>query len=401
MDKHWPIDRWGAKEYYANADALSRCAPDALYQPSAHPLLFKVGYTLARFKDWGDAREYYQQLADNLGRLLGRDHADTLTARHFLAVWRRATGDADGAMTALLDLAAHDLRALGADHPETIATRADLANWRKQLDSAGGAAAVYAELLLDQNQALGADDPRTLDMLDRLSRWFGDTHHVEDATYVRTELLARQLRRYGAQDRHVLESREYLADLWGQLNTKDIPGAVEALADVLVDCLRILGPDHEQTRSVRGTLHRWCTSISSDHRGLLYTDPGATAAAYARICDAHIHILGPDHPDTLGVSLDISDLRKSSGHPDEASTMLNELLEHQLRTVGPDHANTLRVRDRLANALWDAGETEAALDNHAELLASRVRTLGPDHPDTVRARDTLARLTGTESGVQE
>lgn len=84
----------------------------------------------------GAAAAFAELLADRV-RVQGKDHPDTLIARHNLAHWQGEAGDAAGAAADLAELLADQVRVLGDDHPCTLATRGDLARWRGQTAETG------------------------------------------------------------------------------------------------------------------------------------------------------------------------------------------------------------------------------------------------------------------------
>ena len=65
-------------------------------------------------------------------RVLGPEHADTLTARGNLARWTGEAGDAAGARDQFGALLPVDEWVLGPEHPLTMTARASLAHWAEQ-----------------------------------------------------------------------------------------------------------------------------------------------------------------------------------------------------------------------------------------------------------------------------
>ena len=112
----------------ANTTALRNNSEDALLGPNAHPVLFRVGGSLgeaglvqAALDTFAGlvqaALDTFAALLDDLLRVLGPDHPDTLTARSSFAYWRGESGDPAGAAEAFEQLLADRLRVLGPDHP--------------------------------------------------------------------------------------------------------------------------------------------------------------------------------------------------------------------------------------------------------------------------------------------
>lgn len=113
----------------------------------------------------------YLQLLDDLERILGPDHPDTLDTRYNLAYWQGEAGDPAGALIAGTELLNDLERVLGPDHPDTLATRGNLARWQGEAGDPAGAATSYAKLLSDMKRVFGPDDPDTLAIRRNLARW--------------------------------------------------------------------------------------------------------------------------------------------------------------------------------------------------------------------------------------
>ncbi|MFI0203810.1 MULTISPECIES: tetratricopeptide repeat protein [Streptomyces] len=274
----------------ANTTALTAHAADALWQPDAHPVLFRIGNSLGQTGLVTAARAYFQDLHTAARQNLGPDHPATLTARHDMAYWRGAAGDAAGAATAFAELLADRLRVLGPDHPATLGTRHDLALWRGSRAAAdvAWAATAFAELLADQLRVLGPDHPDTLITRHDLAHWRGAAGDAAGAATATAELLADQLRVLGPDHPATLLARHNLAHWRGEAG--DAAWAATAFAELLADCLRVLGPDHPNTLLARQNLARWRGEVG---------DAAWAATAFAELLADRLRVLGPDHPDTL------------------------------------------------------------------------------------------------------
>ena len=76
-----------------------------------------------------DAIGQFSGLLEDLLRVLGADHPDTLTTRSNLAICLVESDRVEDAIRQFEELLEGRLRALGADHPDTLETRSDLAFW--------------------------------------------------------------------------------------------------------------------------------------------------------------------------------------------------------------------------------------------------------------------------------
>ncbi|WP_055618354.1 tetratricopeptide repeat protein, partial [Streptomyces phaeochromogenes] len=239
----------------ANATALHESTTSALYQPDAHAVLFEAGTSLGQTGQVTAARDYYSNLTDTTTHHLGRDHPDTLTARHNLARYRGVVGDVQGAVDEFATLLIDRIRVLGPDHPDTLSTRHNLARWRGVVGDVQGAVDELAALLIDQIRVLGPDHPSTLSTRHNLARWRGEAGEVHGAVDEFTALLIDRVRVLGPDHPDTLSTRHNLA--WWRGKVGDVQGAIDEFAALLIDRVRVLGPDHPDTLSTRHNLARW------------------------------------------------------------------------------------------------------------------------------------------------
>jgi len=272
----------------ANAEALIRHAEEALYQPDAHDVLYRLGQSIGDSGQVAVAASYFHRLSRTVNRHLGPDHLHSLTARHSLARWKGESGDPEGAVDTLVKLLDDMLRVLGADDAHTLTTRASLADWKGEAWDPLGAAAEFRELLDDVQRVLGPDHIHTLNTRSQLAHWTGEAGHPDSAAAALTELLDDMLRTLGPNHTQTLITRSQLARWRGAAG--DAVEAAGAFAELLDDMLRALGPDHPHTLATRGRLARWKGEAG---------DPGSAAAAFAELLTDTLRVLGSEHPLTL------------------------------------------------------------------------------------------------------
>jgi hypothetical protein len=108
------------------------------------------------------ARDLFRLIADAYTEndAYGAEHPDTLAARHNLAYWTGAAGDAAGARDQFAALLPARERVLGTEHRDTLATRADLARVTEQAGHADKAHNQLAALLPVMERVLGRRTPR-------------------------------------------------------------------------------------------------------------------------------------------------------------------------------------------------------------------------------------------------
>ena len=157
--------------------------------------------------------------------------------------------------------------------------------------------------------------------------------------------------------------------------------SIEFYEQVLADRVRVLGPDHPDTLTVRNNLAG------------AYKSAGRLAEAvelFERVLADRVRVLGPDHPDTLAARNNLAGAYKSAGRLAEAVELFERVLAERERVLGSDHPDTLTTRNNLAGAYYFAGRFGEAIELLGRVLAERERVLGPDHPDTLTTRNNLA-----------
>jgi NB-ARC domain-containing protein/tetratricopeptide repeat protein len=383
----WPNpepDTAAAAWLRANTAALyTHTGETLLASTEANTVLFRAGRSLGETGQVAAARNYFQQLLEDMLRVLGPDHPDTLATRGNFASWTGQTGDAAGAAEALKQLLADQVRVLGPDHPHTLTTSNHLADWTGEAGDAAGAAEAFEHLLADHLRVHGPDHPHTLATRGNLASWTGQTGDAAGAAEAFEHLLADHLRVHGPDHPDTLKARGNLAGWTGRAG--DAAGAAEAFERLLADRLRVLGPDHPDTLATRNNL--------ASMRGEAGDTAGAADALERLLADT-VRVLGPDHPDTLNVRNNLAGWTGRAGDAARAAEALERLLADSLRVLGPDHPDTLATRGNLASWTGLAGHAAAGAEALEQLLADRLRVLGPDHPYTLTTRNNLAYMRG-------
>jgi tetratricopeptide (TPR) repeat protein len=429
----WPPfarDTGLAQALRANASTLINHAEDALWQPSAHPVLFRSGESFGETGQVATAVAYYQRLAEASHDRLGPDHLDTLTARSNLAQWRGHAGDAAGAAMAAEEVLVGRLRVLGPDHPETLTTRYHIAHWNGQATDPAGAVAAIEQVLADRARVLGPDHPDTLTTRSNLAYWRGRAGDPSGAVAALDQLLEYRLQTLSPDHPDVLMIRYNLA--YWLASTGDVTGATVAMEELLTQMLRILGPDHTDTLNARNAIACWhgfagdqSRAIAEleelladrlrvsgpDHRLTLVArhnllrwrgetgDVSAAAEGFEQLLADRVRALGPDNPHTLNARGEIARWRGEAGDAAGAVAELEQLLADRLRILGPNDIDTLSSRHNLAYWRGHAGEVTSAAAELTKLLANRLRILGSDDPDTLTTRGTLAYWQGEAGDI--
>jgi hypothetical protein len=127
-------------------------------------------------------------------------------------------------------------------------------------------------------------------------------------------------------------------------------------------------------------------------------DPAGARDQFAELLPVIERLVGPEHPSTLYIRMELARWTGEAGNPAGARDQLAALLPIQERVSGAEHPDTLAVRAVLAHwtgTVLGTDASVAARDQYAALLAIQERVLGPEHPDTLHTRGRIAFWTGT------
>ena len=206
-----------------------------------------------------------EPLAEDLERLLGPDHPDTLNSRNSLAAAYLAAGRVAEAIPLFEQTLAVRQRMLGPDHPETLTSQNNLASAYQDAGRAAEAIQLYELNLEVRERLLGPDHPSTLTSRGNLAAAYLDAGRAAEA--------------------------------------------IPLLEQTLADRERVLGPDHPDTQTSRKNLAK------------AYQDAGRAAEAIPlleRTLAGRKRVLRPDHPIPTAARQDRS-LAPAAGRPPRAS----------------------------------------------------------------------------------
>lgn len=189
---------------------------------------------------------------------------------------------------------------------------------------------------------------------------------------------ADRVERLDADDPESLAARETLI-LWRA--NWDVPGAAEALTELLRDQVRVFGPDHPGTLRSRHYLAKW----EGEHG-----NAAGAVAAFAEIVRDCARVLGPDDSATLDARSELARWHAMAGEPAEAVEAFAALVADRTRLQGSDHLRTLHARHNLAQCLGKAGRVAEAVEAYTRLVEDLNLVLGPDHRQTVASKRALA-----------
>jgi tetratricopeptide (TPR) repeat protein len=324
------------------AAALRSAAGDALLAGGRHHrVLVAAGQSHDAAGLAGPAAAWWRQLASVSARVLGDDHAETLTAASLAASALLAAGQPEDALSWASWVMTRREATLGPDHPGTIKAATVLGR-----ALAGAGRSVDAIAMLHDTAARGA-------------RALGPAHAATIAA------------------RHEHAEACLAAGRPGD--------AVSSLRQLVTALTESLGPDDTSTLAAAGRLAAACLAA------------GRTSEAidgYGEIVSCRDRLLGADHPDSLRVRALLASAHGAAGDMSAALRHYQQAHAGYRRALGEAHRGTLACAADLARAYMDCGQVTAAMSVLADAISEAGRLLPPGDPLTRELEQARAGLLG-------
>jgi tetratricopeptide (TPR) repeat protein len=374
----------------AAEDDTTRAAQNALWQPEAHPVLFKAGRSLEDGRLAESAIAYWQSMVAACTRRLGSAHADTAAARDRLAIAYESADRFGDAIAAFQNALADRERTSGPDHPDTMTARIRLAHAYSSAGRPAEAMALYEQAVAESSRLLGLGHPITLTARTGLADAYQAADLSKESLAAYRMLAADSERLLGARHRSTLAARDSLADAF--LANGQASEAIEQYKSLLADHEAIGGRDHPDALAARASL------ASAFRRSGKLKD---AIAQYRRVLEDRERIAGPDHPDTITARANLAFAYRCAGQLREAVPAYERTLYDRERVQGPDHADTRTARCNLASAYQQAGRLNDAIQHYERALADCERVLGPGDLETLTTRSSLAAAQYADGRLME
>ena len=152
-----------------------------------------------------------EPLAEDLGRLLGLEHPDTLNSRNSLAAAYLAAGRVDEAIPLFEQILAVRQRTLGHDDSETLVSQNNLASAYQDAGRIAEAIRLYELNLEVRERLLGSDHPSTLNSRGNLAAAYRDGGRTDQAIRLLEQTLADRERVLGPEHPDTQATRRRLA----------------------------------------------------------------------------------------------------------------------------------------------------------------------------------------------
>jgi tetratricopeptide (TPR) repeat protein len=354
-------------------------APDPLWRPAAHPLLFRLGRSLEDSRLGEYALAYWQSMVTASTRRLGPAHADSLAAKDRLAVAYESAGRLGDAIAMFTGALSDQERSHGPEHPDTIAARGRLAHAYGSAGRPAEAVALYEHTVAESSRQLGLGHPITLAARDGLAEAYAKAGRTRESLTMYQMLSVDTERLLGPQHPTTLGARDNLAAAF--LANGQAKEAVDRYKSLLADYEAMSGRDHPDTIAARASL------ASAFRRSGKAKD---AIAQYKRVLEDRKRTAGADHPDAIAARANLAFAYRSAGQLRDAIREYERTLADRERVQGPDHADTRAARCNLAAAFQQASRLSEAVPQYERSLADSERVLGPGDAETLTTRVSLA-----------
>jgi tetratricopeptide (TPR) repeat protein len=354
-------------------------AHDALWQPGAHPLLFRLGRSLEDSRLGESAMVFWQSMVATSTGQLGPAHADSLAAKERLAVAYEAAGRIGDAIAMFAGALGDRERSQGSEFPDTIAARGRLAHAYASAGLPAEAVALYERMVADASRQLSPGHPITLTARAGVADAYAEAGRTGESLTAHQTLSADTERLLGPRHPTTLAARDNLAAAF--LAHGQAKEAVACYKSLVADYEALSGRDHPDAISARASL------ASAYRQGGKSKE---AIAQYKRVLEDRERTAGPDHPDTIAARANLAFAYRSAGQLREAIRDYERTLADQERLQGPDHLDTRTARGNLAAAYQQADRLREAVQQYERVLADSERMVGPGDLETLTTRAGLA-----------
>jgi tetratricopeptide (TPR) repeat protein len=359
-------------------------AHDALWRPAAHPLLFRLGWSLEDTGLADSALAYWQSMVAATTWRLGPAHADSLAAKDRLAVAYESAGRLGDAIAMFAGALSDQERSRGTGHPDTIATRGRLAHAYASAGLPAEAVALYEQAVAESGRQLGLGHPITLAARAGLAEAYAEAGRTRESLTIYQMLSVDTERLLGPRHPTALAARDNLAAAF--LANGQAKEAVDRYKHLLADYEAMSGRDDPGTIATRASL------------ASAFRQSGKSKDAigqYKRVLEDRERTAGADHPDAIAARANLAFAYRSAGQLRDAIREYERTLADAERALGPGDTETLSTRASLAAALHAGGRGLEAVAVLQRALADSEHYLGPDHPMTKTVRGNLDAATRT------
>jgi tetratricopeptide (TPR) repeat protein len=331
--------------------------------------------------DFEQAEMLYLRTLNTTERLLGREHASTLSNMNNLATLYADKGDYEQAEVLFLGAMEAMERVIGREHPSTLKTVNNLAGLYQDKGDYGRAELFYIRALGAMERMLGFTNESTLSAASNLAGLYREQGYYEQAEMLYLRTLAAIERLLGREHPNTITIVGNLARLY--LEKGDYEQAGVLYERKLVSRERLAGCGDSDTHV---TLHNLAETLTNQKRHAEAIPLRRRALAWSQQQN------GDRDPSTLlSINKLAIDLREN-GELEESETLFRELIEGRHQASAPSDFQNGRALGGLAKTLEASGKLDEALIYAQKCLDHRMEHQGLDDFYTNRNRLDLARV---------
>ncbi|GHH56057.1 ATP/GTP-binding protein [Lentzea cavernae] len=281
----------------ANGEALMAAAGVKVWVREAMYLSITLGNSIGESGRAAEARDYFDRLSAESGRLEHVLDLQTIILRGCRAHWRAKAGDPAGAL--------RDFEQIAADEPR-------ISRFFRR----------FTPHFMQYNRH-------------DIAIMRAETGDLEGAIAGLEDVLAERLLQHGPDHSSVLSTRTSLARLRAETTTGDPLAEFEGLVP---DLCRVLGPLSRETLMAKGSRAYWLARTG---------DTAAAITEREQLVLDFTEVFGPEHQRTLLVRADLARSLHDGGQAELAAQEGERLLADQVRILGTDHEDTEDTRRML------------------------------------------------------
>ena len=363
----------------SNTANLYRQAGKDLWQPAAHPVLFRPGHSLQDGGSHTLAVDYWNWLHSQATVRLQPRHPHLLAMRNNLAAACQAAGRFAEAILLLEQTLTECITELGERHPDTLTSRNNLAIAYRDAGRLTEAIPLLEQTLTECITGLGERHPDTLNSRNNLAAAYLDVGRLTEAIPLLEQTLTDRIAAFGERHPKTLMSRNNLATAYRDAGR--LTEAIPLLEQTVTDRSAELGERHPDTLTSRNNL------------ATTYLDAGRLTEAIPLLEQTltdSVTELGGRHPNTLMSRNNLATAYLDAGRLTEAIPLLEQTLTDFTAGLGGRHPATLMGRNNLAAAYHAVGRLTEAIPLLEQTLTDYTAELGESHPNTLTSRNNLA-----------
>ena len=335
-------------------------------------LLLEQGY----FKE---AETLGNKVLDTRNKILGVEHADTVTAMENLAATYYKLGKyTEGEQLEIQVLDTRN-RILEVEHPDTIRAKANLAGTYRKLGKYIEAEKLEKQVLDARNRILGLAHPDTMNAMANLAATYYKLGKYTDAEKLEIQVLNASNRILGVEHPDTIIAKAILAATYRKLGKYAEAEMLEI--QVLDASNRILGEEHP------GTINAMANLAATYYKLGRCTE---AERLEMQVLDASNRILGVAHPGTINAKANLAATYYKLGKYIKAEKLEIQVLNASNRILGVEHPGTIHAKANLAATYRKLAKWTEAEKLEKQVLDTRNRVLGVEHPDTIKAMRNLA-----------